>query len=178
VKSFASSSFETKKDYKMVAKVGDKLPGDVKMKYIAADGAMKDITVEELCKGKKVVMFCIPGAFTPTCSMKQAPSYVAKYDEIMAKGVDTIACVAVNDAFVMQWFGKHFGGEGKILMLGDGNGDLAAALGTTHDMKAMGFNLRSRRYAMYIEDQVVKAFNLEEGGAYTFSGADDMLKVL
>jgi peroxiredoxin len=156
---------------------GTKLP-DAKLKYFDAEGNMKEITVEQLCKGKKVVLFAVPGAFTPTCSMKHLPGFIEKSDEIKAKGVDTIACVSVNDAFVMDAWGKSVGASDKVLMLADGNGQFTKALGVELDLTDKGLGVRSRRFAMVIEDQVVKHLNLEEGGAFTVSSADNILESL
>ncbi|GIL73664.1 hypothetical protein Vretimale_5453 [Volvox reticuliferus] len=157
--------------------VGQKLP-DAKFKYFDGEGQMRDITTEELCKGKKVVMFAVPGAFTPTCSLKHVPGFVDKADELKTKGVDTIACVSVNDAFVMAAWGKDLKAGDKVLMLADGNGQFTKALGVELDLVDKGLGLRSRRYSMLVDDQVVKVMNLEEGGAFTVSSAEDMLAAL
>ncbi|GLI64734.1 hypothetical protein VaNZ11_008101 [Volvox africanus] len=157
--------------------VGQKLP-DGKFKYFDGEGQMRDITTEELCKGKKVVLFAVPGAFTPTCSLKHVPGFVDKADELKTKGVDTIACVSVNDAFVMAAWGKDLKASDKVLMLADGNGQFTKALGVELDLVDKGLGLRSRRYSMLVDDQVVKVLNLEEGGAFTVSSAEDMLAAL
>jgi glutaredoxin-dependent peroxiredoxin len=157
--------------------VGDKLP-DVKLKYFDTDGNMKEVSIEGLCKGKKVVLFAVPGAFTPTCSMKHLPGFIEKADEIKAKGVDAIACISVNDAFVMDAWGKSVGAGDKVMMLADGNGQFAKALGVELDLMDKGLGLRSRRYAMLVDDQTVKTLNLEEGGAFTVSSADTILEAL
>ncbi|GBF98731.1 hypothetical protein Rsub_11280 [Raphidocelis subcapitata] len=139
---------------------------------------MKELTTDQLCKGKKVVLFAVPGAFTPTCSMKHLPGFIDKAEEIKAKGAATIACVSVNDAFVMDAWGKSVGAGDKVLMLSDGNGQFAKALGVELDLSDKGLGLRSRRYALLAEDGVVKVLNLEEGGAFTVSSADAILEAL
>ncbi|EFJ42511.1 peroxiredoxin, type II [Volvox carteri f. nagariensis] len=157
--------------------VGQKLP-DAKFKYFDGEGQMRDVTTEELCKGKKVVLFAVPGAFTPTCSLKHVPGFVDKADELKNKGVDTIACVSVNDAFVMAAWGKDLKAGDKVLMLADGNGQFTKALGVELDLIDKGLGTRSRRYSMFVDDQVVKILHLEEGGAFTVSSAEDMLAAL
>ncbi|CAL5224957.1 g7729 [Coccomyxa viridis] len=154
---------------------GDKLPGDVKLNYFDKENNMQEISIEELTKGKKVIMLAVPGAFTPTCSMKHLPGFVEKYDEIKAKGVDTIACVGVNDAFVMDAWGKSIDVGDKILLLADGSAIFTKAIGAELDLTDKGLGIRSRRYTLLAEDGVVKALNLEEGGAFTVSSADNIL---
>jgi glutaredoxin-dependent peroxiredoxin len=139
---------------------------------------MQEITLGELTKGKKVVLFAVPGAFTPTCSLKHLPGFIDKADALKAKGVDTIGCVSVNDAFVMDAWGKTVGADGKVIMLADGSGIFAKAVGVELDLSDKGLGLRSRRYAMLADDGVVKVLNLEEGGAFTVSSADDILAAL
>ena len=139
---------------------------------------MQEVSVGELTKGKKVVLFAVPGAFTPTCSLKHLPGFIENADELKAKGVDTIACVSVNDAFVMDAWGKSVGADGKVLMLADGSAVLAKAIGADLDLTDKGLGIRSRRYAMLVEDSVVKVLNLEEGGAFTVSSAEDILSAL
>ncbi|XP_027351956.1 peroxiredoxin-2E, chloroplastic [Abrus precatorius] len=159
--------------------VGDKLP-EATFSYLDSDGEVKTTTVSELTKGKKAVLFAVPGAFTPTCSQKHVPGFVEKSGELRAKGVDTIACVSVNDAFVMKAWKEHLKVNDEVLLLSDGNGTFTRAIGCELDLsdKPVGLGVRSRRYALLAEDGVVKLFNLEEGGAFTFSSADDILKVL
>lgn len=157
--------------------VGDKLP-NANFKYFDSEGNMKEVSTDDLCKGKKVVLFAVPGAYTPTCSTKHLPGFIEKGDEIKARGVDTIACVAVNDAFVMNAWGKTVGSGDKIMMLADGNGDFTKAIGVELDLSDIGLGLRSRRYAMLVEDQVVKVLNLEEGGAFTISSAESIMEAL
>ncbi|DBB09326.1 hypothetical protein WJX82_007491 [Trebouxia sp. C0006] len=158
--------------------VGDKVPGDVKFNYFDAEGNMQDISVEDLTKGKKVVLIGVPGAFTPTCSLKHLPGFMEKADDLKAKGVDTIACVAVNDAFVMDAWSKSVGTDDKILMLADGSAVFTKAIGVELDLADKGLGIRSRRYAMLLDDGSVKELNLEEGGAFTVSSADEILAAL
>jgi glutaredoxin/glutathione-dependent peroxiredoxin len=160
----------------MTIKVGDKLPS-AKLKQMTPDG-MKDVQTDEFFKGKKVVLFAVPGAFTPTCSAKHLPGFVEKAAEIKAKGVDAIACLAVNDAFVMNAWGKDQKAEGKVQMLADGNGDFTRAVGLELDGSGYGLGKRSQRYAMVVDDGVVRALNLEKPGAFEVSSADAILKAL
>jgi len=159
--------------------VGDKLP-EATLSYFDKEGNVQSVTVSELTRGKKVVLFGVPGAFTPTCSSKHLPGFVAKADELRRAGVDTLACVSVNDAFVMQAWGKSAGVGENVLMLSDGLGKFTQALGTAVDLtdKVEGLGVRSRRFSMLVEDGVVKVLNLEEGGAFTSSGAEDILSSL
>ncbi|KAJ9184418.1 hypothetical protein P3X46_004148 [Hevea brasiliensis] len=159
--------------------VGDKLP-DATLSYFDADGELQTTTVSSLTSGKKSIFFAVPGAFTPTCSQKHLPGFVEKSAELKAKGVDTIACVSVNDAFVMRAWKENLGIKDEVLLLSDGNGEFTKKIGCELDLrdKPVGLGVRSRRYALLAEDGVVKVLNLEEGGAFTFSGAEDMLKVL
>ncbi|KAL5224736.1 hypothetical protein ABZP36_011375 [Zizania latifolia] len=160
--------------------VGDRLP-DVTLSYFdSPDGEPKTVTVRDLTAGKKVVLFAVPGAFTPTCSQKHVPGFVAKAGELRAKGVDTVACVSVNDAFVMREWKESLGVGDEVLLLSDGNGELARAMGVELDLsdKPAGLGGRSRRYALLAEDGVVKVLNLEEGGAFTNSSAEEMLTAL
>jgi peroxiredoxin len=157
-------------------KVGDRIPS-VKLKHKTPDG-IKDITTDEIFKGKKVVLFALPGAFTPTCSAKHLPGFVQRAGELKAKGVDTIACLSVNDAFVMDAWGKDQHVDGKVLMLADGNGDFTRAVGLEMDGTGYGMGKRSRRYALVAQDGVVKALNVENPGAFEVSSAEAVLKAL
>ena len=157
-------------------KVGDRIPS-VKLKHMTSDGP-KDITSDEIFKGKKVVLFALPGAFTPTCSAKHLPGFVTKASDLKAKGVDTIACLSVNDAFVMNAWGKDQKVEDKVLMLADGNGDFTKAMGLELDASRFGMGPRSQRYAMIVDNGVVKELNVEEGGAFSVSSAEHVLKQL
>jgi len=160
----------------MTIKVGDKVPS-AKFKYLGKDG-MAEMTTDELFKGKKVVLFAVPGAFTPTCSAKHLPGFLQHAEEFKKKGVDTIACVSVNDAFVMDSWGKNQQVEGKVLMLADGNADFAKAVGLEMDATGFGMGLRSKRYAMVVEDGTIKALNVEKPGAFEVSSAEYVLKQL
>ncbi len=157
-------------------KVGDKLP-TAKLRHMTAEGP-KDITTDEIFKGKKVVLFAVPGAFTPTCSAKHLPGFVQNVAAIKAKGVDTIACVAVNDAFVMGAWGKAQSTDGKVEMLADGNATFTKELGLEMDGSGFGLGTRSKRYAMIVQDGVVKALNVENPGAFEVSSAEAILKAL
>ncbi|XP_010243544.1 PREDICTED: peroxiredoxin-2E-1, chloroplastic [Nelumbo nucifera] len=159
--------------------VGDKLPEST-FSYFDSSDELQTVTISDLTKGKKSILFAVPGAFTPTCSQKHLPGFVEKSAELKAKGVDTIACISVNDAFVMKAWKKDLKIGDEVLLLSDGNGDFTKAIGVELDLsdKPVGLGVRSRRYALLAEDGVVKVLNLEEGGAFTFSSADDMLKAL
>jgi peroxiredoxin len=154
--------------------VGDKLPEAVFS--ILADGEMKNPDTNTLFSGKKVVMFAVPGAFTPTCSAAHLPGYVALADKIKAKGVDSIICIAVNDAFVMDAWGKAQNAE-EIMMLADGNGSFSKELGLDMDTDAFG-GLRSIRYSMIVDDGVVSSLNIEEPGSFEVSDAETILAQL
>jgi peroxiredoxin len=160
----------------MTIQVGDKLPGS-KFK-IMQGGEMTDITSEAIFAGKKVVIFAVPGAFTPTCSAQHLPGFVEKADEIRAKGVDAIACVSVNDAFVMDAWGRAQGVGDKVLMLADGNGDFAKALGLDFDGSGIGFGIRSQRYALVAEDGVVVKLAVDKPMTFEVSSAEAILKEL
>lgn len=157
----------------MAIEIGQKIP-DVKLKM--ADG--QDITTTELFRGKKAVLFAVPGAFTPTCSDYHLPGFVENADEIKAKGADLIACVAVNDHFVLAAWAKARETGDKILMLADGNGDLARAMGLEMDARPFGLGLRSKRYAAVIEDGVIKALKVDQPGKLEISTAEEILKAL
>ncbi len=161
----------------MTIAVGDRLP-DVTFRVMTADGPAAK-TTSEVFSGKKVVLFAVPGAFTPTCHKNHLPGYLSRYDEILAKGVDTIAVTGVNDVFVMNAWAEATGGKGKIEYLADGNGDFAKALGLALDGTGFGLGLRSQRYAMVVEDGVVTALNVEDVPSKAdVSGAEAILKDL
>jgi peroxiredoxin len=160
----------------MTIKVGDKVPSAVLMEM--KDGKPTPVTTDDLFNGKKVAFFALPGAFTPTCSAKHVPGFVQNADQIKAKGVDTIACMSVNDAFVMGAWAKDQKTDGKVDMLGDGNGDFTRALGLEMDGTKFGMGKRSQRFSMIVDNGVVKALNVEEPGAFNVSSADYMLKQL
>ena len=160
----------------MAIQVGDRIP-DVTLRAVAA-GREREISTGELFRGKRAVLFAVPGAFTPTCSDYHLPGFVELAGEIRARGVDLIACVAVNDHFVMDAWGKAREVGDKILMLADGNGDFARALGMDADITRFGLGVRSRRYAALIEDGVVKALNLDQPGRFEASSAERILESL
>jgi peroxiredoxin len=157
----------------MTIKVGDKIPSATL--YRLGDNGPEAVTTDDLCAGKKVVLFGLPGAFTPTCSAKHVPGFVQNAAALKAKGVDTIACMSVNDAFVMGAWGKDQGAGGKVEMLGDGSAELTKKMGIELDLTARGLGVRSRRFSMLLDNGVVKTLNLEEGGGLEISGADTLL---
>jgi glutaredoxin/glutathione-dependent peroxiredoxin len=157
----------------MTIKVGDRMPSGT-LKVMTKDGP-KDVSTDELFKGKKVVLFSVPGAFTPTCDAKHLPGFVQLADQIRSKGVDTIACMAVNDVFVMNAWGKHSGAGDKVTMLADGNGDYAKALGLELDARKFGMGTRGQRFALVIDHGVLKSLNVEEPGQFKVSAADHVL---
>jgi peroxiredoxin len=136
------------------------------------------LATDDLFKGKKVIFFALPGAFTPTCSAKHVPGFVQHADELKAKGVDTIACMSVNDAFVMGAWGKDQNSGDKVRMLADGNGDFTRAIGLEMDGTKFGMGKRSQRFSMLVVDGVVKELNVEEPGAFNVSSAEHILKQL
>jgi peroxiredoxin len=160
--------------------VGSSLPNSTLSYFPPTADDLQTVTISDLTKSKKAILFAVPGAFTPTCSQKHLPGFVEKAAELKAKGVDTIACISVNDAFVMKAWKKDLGIGDEVLLLSDGNGDFTKAIGCELDLsdKPIGLGVRSRRYAMLVDDGVVKVLNLEEGGAFTFSGAEDILNAL
>jgi peroxiredoxin len=160
----------------MTIKVGDTMP-EGKFTRMTQDGPSK-LTTDELFKGKTVVLFSVPGAFTPTCDAKHLPGFVELADQIKAKGVDTIACTAVNDVFVMNAWGKSGGVGNKILMLADGNGEYAKALGLEMDASSYGMGLRGKRFALIVKDGVATHVNIEAPGEFKVSAADYVLQQL
>src|SRR6516164_5939750 len=161
----------------MTINVGDKIPS-VTLKQLTPEG-VKEFTTDEIFRGKKVVLFAVPGAFTPACSQRHLPGYVDKAADLKAKGIDEIACVAVNDAFVMGAWGKEQKTEGKIRMLADGSGDFARALGLELDLTKGGLGVRSKRYAMLVDNGVVESLSVEaQPGQVEVSSAEAMLKAL
>jgi peroxiredoxin len=160
----------------MTVKVGDKVPS-AKMKVMSAEGP-KDISTDELFSGKKVALFALPGAFTPTCSAKHLPGFIEKAAELKGKGVQTIACVSVNDAFVMDAWSKAQGSGDKGMMVADGDGDFTRAMGLELDGTANGLGKRSQRYSMIVDNGVIKQLNVEAPRAFEVSSADHMLKQL
>ena len=168
----------------MTIKVGDRLPDGKLSEATEFDEAAgcpinpKDISVAEVAKGKKIAVFAVPGAYTPTCSAKHVPSYVKNYDKLKAKGVDEIWCVATNDAFVMGAWGRDQKARGKIRMLADGSGEWTKKLGLELDLTARNMGVRSQRYSMLVDNGVVKKLNIEAPGKYEVSGAETMLTQL
>ena len=160
----------------MTIKVGDTIPAAT-LTIMGADGP-QPITTDEIFSGKKVVLFAVPGAFTPTCSAKHLPGYVNQAGAIKAKGVDTIACLSVNDAFVMGAWGEGQGTDDKVLMLADGSAAYTTALGTSLDLTERGLGVRSTRYSMIVEDGVVTSLNMEAPGAFEVSSAETALDQL
>src|ERR1700761_5343481 len=157
----------------MAIKAGDRMPSGT-LKTMTKDGP-KDVTTDELFKGKTVVLFSVPGAFTPTCDAKHLPGFVQLADQIHAKGVDTIACMAVNDVFVMNAWGKHSGVADKILMLADGNGTYSKALGLELDASGYGMGQRGQRFAIIVKDGVAKNVDVEAPGQFKVSSAEHIL---
>ena len=157
----------------MTISIGDKLP-DATFKTMTADGA-KDLTTQQVFGGKKVVLFGVPGAFTPTCNNNHLPGYLENHDAILAKGVDTIAVLAVNDHHVMGAWARFTGGEGKILFLADGNGAFTKAAGLEGDMSGAGMGFRSKRFSMIVDDGKVTAVNVESKPGVNESGAAHIL---
>ena len=161
----------------MSINVGDKIPS-VTLKQLTPEG-VKEVTTDEIFGGKKVVFFAVPGAFTPACSQRHLPGFVERAADIKAKGIDEIACVAVNDAFVMGAWGREQKAEGKVRMLADGSGDLVRALGLELDLSKGGLGIRSQRYSMLVDNGVVKSLNIEkQPGQVDVSGAEAMLRAL
>ncbi|MBI1361839.1 MAG: redoxin family protein [Alphaproteobacteria bacterium] len=157
----------------MTIKVGDKLPAATFS--VMKEGRPTPMTTEELTNGKKIALFAVPGAFTPTCSAKHLPGYKEKAAELRGKGVDAIACVSVNDVFVMNAWGKDQKVGDDVIMLADGNGDFTRAVGLELDGTGFGMGPRSKRYSMIVDNGVVKQLNVEEGGEFKVSAADYML---
>ncbi|MFT7219284.1 MAG: peroxiredoxin [Candidatus Azotimanducaceae bacterium] len=159
----------------MTVQVGDSIPA-VTLK-IMGDQGPQDISTADIFGGKKVVLFAVPGAFTPTCSAAHLPGFVANADKIKAKGVDSIVCLSVNDAFVMDAWGKGQNAE-ELMMVGDGNGELAKAMGLEMDGSGFGLGTRSSRYSLIAEDGKITALNLEKGGAFEVSSAEVIMAAL
>jgi peroxiredoxin len=167
----------------MTIKVGDKLPAGTLWEFIEEEipgcavgpNAFK---VEEISKGKRLVIFGLPGAYTPTCSAKHVPGFVQSFEQLKKAGVDEIWCLSVNDAFVMGAWGREQGAKGKVRMLADGNGDYAKALGLELDLRARGLGVRMTRFSALVVDGEVKTLNIEEPGKFEVSGADKMLEQL
>jgi peroxiredoxin len=160
----------------MTIKVGDKMPKG-QFTRMGANGP-EPVTTDSLFNGKKVVLFSVPGAFTPTCSAKHLPGFISNYDALKKKGVDTIACVAVNDVFVMKAWGEAGKATGKVEMLADGNGEYARALGLELDATKFGMGMRGKRFSVIVDNGVVKSLNVEPPGEFGVSSAESALKQL
>ena len=162
----------------MTINVGDKIPS-VTLKQLTPEG-VKEFTTDEIFRGKKVILFAVPGAFTPACSQRHLPGYVDKAANLKAKGIDEVACVAVNDAAVLTAWGRDQKSEGKVTLLADGSGDFARALGLELDLTKGGLGMRSKRYAMLVDNGVVKSLSVEaqQPGQVEASSAEAMLRAL
>ncbi len=158
----------------MTIKIGDRLPTTNLVK--ATENGPESVSSDEFFKGRKVALFSVPGAFTPTCSARHLPGFVDKADELKAKGVDEIAATAVNDAFVLGAWSKSAEADGKVTMLADGNGEFAQAVGLTMDGSKFGMGTRGQRYSMLVDDGVVTQLNVEAPGEFNVSSADHMLQ--
>ena len=164
----------------MTIKVGDTLPAGTLTEFVEVEGngcsvGPNSFKVEDLVKGKKIAIFGLPGAFTPTCSAKHVPGYLSNYDALKGKGIDEVWCLSVNDAFVMGAWGREQKANGKVRMMADGSGAYAQALGLTLDLTARGMGVRSDRYSMLVIDGVVKALNREAPGKFEVSNAETLL---
>ena len=158
----------------MSIKVGDKMPQGIFT--VMGEEGPTGLPSSDIFDGKKVVLFAVPGAFTPTCSAAHLPGFVVKYDDIIAKGVDTVACISVNDVFVMNAWGNSANAE-NLLMLADGNGTYATALGLELDGTGFGMGVRSKRFAMIVNDGIVELLNVDESG-FELSSAEAVLEAL
>ncbi len=160
----------------MAIQAGDKIPS-VNLQHMAADG-VETISSDDLFAGKKVVLFALPGAFTPTCSASHLPGYVVASDDLFAKGVDRIVCLSVNDAFVMDAWGQQHNADDRVMMIADGSGHFTRAVGLELDLDATGMGLRSKRYAMIVNDGVVEVLNVEAPKEFKVSDAQTILSSL
>ena len=157
----------------MTIAAGEKVPAG-KFKIATSDG-LADLTTSQLFDGKRVLFFAVPGAFTPTCDARHLPGFIELADQIRSKGIDTIACMSVNDVFVMKAWGKAANAGDKVLMLADGNGDYARALGLSLDATGFGMGQRSQRFAMIVKNGVVEQLHVEQGGEFKVSAAEYLL---
>ncbi len=167
----------------MTITIGERLPEATLQEFIEVEGngctlGPNSFHVEEIVRGKNLAIFGLPGAFTPTCSAKHVPGYLALYDALKAKGIDEIWCVSVNDAFVMGAWGRDQHSGGKVRMMGDGSAEFTKKLGLELDLTARGMGVRSQRYSMLVDDGVVKQLNVDMGGKFEISDAATLLKQL
>lgn len=161
----------------MPVQIGDSLPNAILRRL--TDGGPQEIAVADFCRGRKIVIFAVPGAFTPTCHRDHMPTYLEHADALRAKGIDEIACIAVNDMFVLDAWSKALDAAGKVTILSDGNGEFTQAVGLSFDGSGFGLGTRSKRYAMVVDDGVVQALEVEESpGACTVTKADSILAKL
>jgi len=164
----------------MTIKVGDKLPAGTLSEFIEVEGngctvGPNEFKIDDLTRGKKVVFFGLPGAFTPTCSAKHVPSYLQNIDKLKAKGIDDVICISVNDPFVMGAWARDQKTSGKVRMMADGSATYTKALGLELDLSARGLGTRCQRFSMLVDDGVVKVLNIEQPGKYENSGAETLL---
>lgn len=160
----------------MTIQVGERLPNVTFIK--ATENGPDAVQSDDFFRGRKVALFSVPGAFTPTCSARHLPGFVDKIEEFKAQGVDEVACTAVNDAFVMAAWAKQSGAEGKVTMLSDGNGQFVKAIGLDQDSSRFGMGTRGQRFSMIVDDGVVKELNVEQPGEFNVSSAEHMLSQL
>lgn len=157
----------------MAIQVGDRIPNVTLMK--AGPDGPEAIDTQSFFEGRRVALFSVPGAFTPTCSVRHLPGFVERADELKSRGVDEVACVAVNDAFVLNAWADQAGAQGKVTMLADGNGELAKAMGLTMDASKFGMGQRGQRWSAIVDDGIVTQLNVEEAGAFTVSSAEHLM---
>ncbi|XP_047336776.1 peroxiredoxin-2B-like [Impatiens glandulifera] len=157
--------------------VDESIP-DGTLAYFDENDQLQEISIHSLASGKKIIIFAVPGAFTPTCSMKHVPGFIEQAEALKSKGVDEILCISVNDPFVMKAWAKTYPENKDVKFLADGSGTYTHALGLELDLTEKGLGVRSRRFALLVEDLKVKAANIESGGEFTVSSAEDILKAL
>ncbi|MCO5549390.1 hypothetical protein L7F22_002861 [Adiantum nelumboides] len=157
--------------------IGDRLP-DGTLSHFDANDSLQQVSIHSLAAGKKIILFGVPGAFTPTCSMKHVPGFIDLAPQFKSKGVDELICITVNDPFVVKAWGKTYEGNNSVLLLADGSAKYTHALGLELDLSEKGLGIRSRRFALLVDNLVVKVANIEQGGEFSVSSAEDMLKAL